>query len=205
MKSYSAVACVFVTLMIALTTTRAQVPVVPDSTPPVVFEANGGVKIRVVTLATGLVHPWSIAFVDGRTMLVAEQSGRLRIIRNGVLEPQAAWTAPSATGTDKLHAVAVHPQFAENHFVYLSYPKSGDRGTTLAVARGRFDGSVLTDVKEIFVADAWETGGNLAGRIMFSRDNFLFVAVGDRDRICCNGSEDNSLRLKAQALSISWQ
>jgi aldose sugar dehydrogenase len=200
MKSYSAVASFVVTLMIALTTTRAQVPAVPDSARPVVFEASGGVKIRVVTLATGLVHPWSIAFVDARTMLVAEQSGRLRIIRNGSLEPQAAWTAPSETGTDSLHAVAVHPQFAENHFVYLSYPKRGDRGTTLAVARGRFDGSVLTDVKEIFVADAWETGGNLAGRIMFSRDNFLFVAVGDRDRICCNGSDDNSLRLKAQAL-----
>jgi glucose/arabinose dehydrogenase len=62
-------------------------------------------------------------------------------------------------------------------------------------------------VKEIFVADAWETGGNLAGKIMFGRDGMLYVTVGDRDRICCNaqqrrpdGSDDNSLRMKAQAL-----
>jgi glucose/arabinose dehydrogenase len=56
-------------------------------------------------------------------------------------------------------------------------------------------------VTEIFVADAWETGGNLAGRIYFAPDGTLLVTVGDRDRICCNGSEDNHLRMKAQDLA----
>jgi glucose/arabinose dehydrogenase len=168
------------------------------------FDTNTKQRIRVVTMATGLVHPWSIAFLPGgKTMLVAEQAGRLRVIRDGVLDPQPAWTAPAPpnNGADRLHAVAVHPRFAQNQLVYISYPKYGDRGSTLAVAHGRFDGSTLSDVKEIFVADAWETSGNLAGRILFGPDATLYVTVGDRDRLCCIGKDDNSLRIKAQDLS----
>jgi glucose/arabinose dehydrogenase len=82
----------------------------------------------------------------------------------------------------------------------VSYPKQGERGSTLAIARGRLEGAVLTDVREIFVADAWETGGNLAGRMLFGPDGTLYVTVGDRDRLCCIGKDDNSLRIKAQAL-----
>jgi glucose/arabinose dehydrogenase len=202
MKRYSSVTWIVAAVMAIGITMHAQQTTSLDPTSPHVFAANGGVRLRVVPVAVGLVHPWSIAFApDARTIMVVEQPGRLRMVRNGVLDPQPVWTAPSATGTDNLHAVAVHPQFAENHFVYFSYPKRGERGTTLAVSRGRLDGSTLTDVREVFVADAWETGGNLAGRIMFGRDNSLYVAVGDRDRICCNGSDDNSLRLKAQDLT----
>jgi glucose/arabinose dehydrogenase len=158
------------------------------------------------------VHPWSLAFLpDGRTLLVAERSGQLRIIRDDVLDPVPAWTAPvpvaaeapapgAPTGPDLLKWIAVHPRFAENRLVYLSHPVSGEGGTTLAVARGRFDGAKLVDVTDIFLADAWETGGNMAGKILFGPDATLYVTVGDRDRLCCNGTDDNSLRLKAQDL-----
>jgi glucose/arabinose dehydrogenase len=168
-----------------------------------VFDTNTKQRIRVVTVATGLVHPWSLAFLpDGKTMLVAERAGRLRIIRDGVLDPQPVWQAPAPPkeGGDSLHAVAVHPQFAQNRLVYVSHPKWGDRGNTLAITRGRLDGGTLADAREIFVADAWETGGNLAGRIMFGQDAMLYATVGDRDRLCCIGKDDNSLRMKAQYL-----
>jgi aldose sugar dehydrogenase len=171
----------------------------PRDTSPRVLDVQGG-KIRVVTLATGLFHPWSLAFVDARTVLVAEKNGKLRIVRDGSLAPEPVWTSPTTSGNDSLHAIALHPQFAQNSLVYLSYPKAGPGGTTLAVARGKFKGSSLTDVQEIFVADAWETGGNLAGRILMGPDASLYVTIGDRDRICCNGTDDNSLRLKAQDL-----
>ena len=168
-----------------------------------VFDTNTKQRIRVVTVASGLVHPWSIAFLpDGRTMLVAERTGRLRIIRDGVLDPQPVWEAPPPPrpGSDTLHFIAVHPQFAQNQLVYLSHPKFGERGTTLAVTRGRLEGSKFTDVREIFVADAWETGGNLAGRLLFGPDRTLYITIGDRDRLCCIEKDDNSLRMKAQTL-----
>src|SRR5690606_26476968 len=101
---------------------------------------------------------------------------------------------------DRLKWVAVHPRFADNRLVYLSYPVYGERGSTLAVARGRFDGTKLIDLQEIFVADAWETSGNIGGKLLFGPDETLYVTVGDRDRLCCTGTDDNSLRMKAQDL-----
>jgi len=168
---------------------------------PQILDVQGG-KIRVVPVATGLYHPWSLAFPDARTILVAERNGKLRMIRDNVLLPEPVWTSPTASGAtgDALHFIVLHPNFAQNHWVYVSYPKKGERGTTLAVARGRLNGTTLSDVQEIFVADAWETGGNLAGRVFFTPDSMLYVTVGDRDRICCTGTEDNSLRMKAQHL-----
>jgi glucose/arabinose dehydrogenase len=170
---------------------------------PRVFDTGTGQRIRVTTVATGLVHPWSVAFPDARTTLVTERPGRLRVIRDGVLQPQPAWQAPPSPGdnADALHFIALHPAFSQNHLVYLSHPKYGERGSTLAISRGEFDGATLANVREIFVADAWETSGNLSGRIYFAPDGTLYVTVGDRDRLCCIGKEDNSLRLKAQELS----
>jgi glucose/arabinose dehydrogenase len=167
-----------------------------------VLEVQGG-KIRVVTVASGLVHPWGLAFLpDGRTLLVTEKDGRLRMIRDGVLLPDPVWFSPTPPGTtgDSLHFVAIHPQFAQNRLVYMSYPKRDDRGFTLSVSRGRLNGTTLGDVEEIFTADAWENGGNLAGRIFFGPDASLYVTIGDRDRLCCTGTDDNSLRMKAQTL-----
>ena len=166
-----------------------------------ILDVAGG-QIRVVTVATGLFHPWSLAFLPDGSLLVAERDGRLRMIRNDRLMPETVWTSPTPPGQtqDSLHSVVVHPRFADNGLVYVSYPKLGPRGNTLAVARGHLKGATLSEVKEIFEADAWETSGNLAGRMLFGPDETLYVTVGDRDRLCCTGTEDNSLRMKAQSL-----
>jgi glucose/arabinose dehydrogenase len=187
-------------LSLACLASLAQPP--PSAASPQVLDVQGG-KVRVVTLATGLVHPWSLGFLpDGKTLLVAE-AGRVRVLRGDVLEPEPAYTVPAGTSpenNDALKWLAVHPRFAENRLVYFSYPVSGERGNTLAVGRGRFDGKKLTDVKQIFVADAWEASGNMGGKLLFGPDETLYVTVGDRDRLCCTGTEDNSLRMKAQSL-----
>jgi len=162
-------------------------------------------RIRVVTLATGLDRPWHIAFLpDGHGMLVTETPGRLRMFHDGVLDPKpvSGWPVASLKA-ETLNSVLVHPQFARNHFVYLSYSKGDDstgdqKRTTLALARGRLDGMTLTDVHEIFVADAWEPGGALAGRAAFGPNGMVYLAVGDRDRFVT--TDDKSARMLAQDL-----
>jgi glucose/arabinose dehydrogenase len=195
-------------MAVALLTTivvRAQSGSNPIAGSAQVLDVAGG-KIRVVTLATGLFHPWSLAFLPDGRLLVAERNGKLRIIgKDGVLSPEVVWTSPTPPGqgpgnNDALHGLAVHPKFAENKLVYMSYPKNGPKGNTLAISRGHLQGDKLTELAEVFVADAWETSGNLAGHMMFGPDSTLYVMVGDRDRLCCTGVEDNSLRMKAQAL-----
>jgi glucose/arabinose dehydrogenase len=165
-----------------------------------VLDVRGG-QIRVVTVASGLLHPWSIALLPGdRSMLVAER-GRIRLIEDGALVAEPVWSAEGFAARNELKWLTLHPRFESNRLVYLSYAKAGEGElTTLAVARGRFDGRRLQDVRDVFVADAWETGGNMAGKLLFGADETLYITVGDRDRLCCTGTEDNSLRMKAQSL-----
>jgi glucose/arabinose dehydrogenase len=140
---------------------------------------------RAVPIAEGLNNPWSIAFLPGGDILITERAGRLRIVRNGQLLEAPVEGVPEvrARGQGGLLEVALHPQFESNRFLYLTYSKpnaDGSEGTT-AVARGRFENDRLTDVQDIFVAEAWSRGGNHFGsRIAFDSDGYLFVTVGDR-------------------------
>jgi glucose/arabinose dehydrogenase len=118
--------------------------------------AGRGVRIHV-TAVKGLDHPWGIAFVPGGDQLVTERPGRLRIIRNGVLDPTPVGPLPSmvAAGLGGLLDVSLHPQFATNHLIYLAYskPAEGVGDATTAVYRARWDGgATLADGKDIFVA-----------------------------------------------------
>jgi aldose sugar dehydrogenase len=144
---------------------------------------NGAVDFRVVTIVDGLQHPWGMAFLPDGAILVTERPGRLRIVRDGVLDPEPVAGVPQvrAQGQGGLLDVALHPDFAANRLVYLTYSKPGPGGATTAVARGRLDGNALTDVQDIFVADAW-AGGNqhFGSRIVFAGDGTLYVSIGER-------------------------
>jgi glucose/arabinose dehydrogenase len=157
------------------------------------------VRIRVVPIVTGLVRPWHIAFLPDGNMLVTELPGRLRIVRGGSLDPRPIEGWPVASLQPRtLHSVIVHPQFAQNRYIYLSYSKGADASkTTIALARGRLNETRLTDVQEIFVADAWGSGA-AAGRAEFGPDGMVYLTVGDRDRLVF--TDDNSARILAQDL-----
>ena len=141
-------------------------------------------QVRVSAVASGLSHPWSLAFLPTGDMLVTERNGRLRIIRGGVLDPVAITGVPGvrAAVLGGLLEVALHPRFAQNQTLYLTYTKTReDNLTTTALARARFDGKVLSEVKEIFVANNWsKSTTNYGGRLAFDRNGLLFMTVGER-------------------------
>ena len=140
--------------------------------------------IRVSAVATGLANPWSLAFLPNGDMLVTERAGRLRIIRNGVLDPQPISGVPQVrvTALGGLLEVALHPRFAENGLVYLTYAKGRESNvSTTALARGRLKGTALEEVRDIFVANTWSSSAtNFGGRIAFDRAGFLYLTVGER-------------------------
>jgi glucose/arabinose dehydrogenase len=140
---------------------------------------------RVVTVAEGLINPWSMAFLPNGDMLVTERPGRLRIIRGGKLLPDAVQGTPTVRmgGQGGLLDVVLHPQFASNRLVYFTFAKASADTLqgTLAVARGRFDNDKITDLKEIFEAKLWANGrGHYGSRLAFDKDGFLFITTGDR-------------------------
>ena len=140
-------------------------------------------RFHLVKLTDGLEHPWGLAFLPDGRMLVTERPGRLRIVDDGWLTPDPVAGVPEVweDGQGGLLDVALHPDFAENGLVYLSYasPDDDDEGAT-AVARGRFDGNRLEDVEEIFVALPRDDGGRHFGSRLVFADGYLFVTAGER-------------------------
>jgi aldose sugar dehydrogenase len=166
--------------VIATAQDRSSPPLAP--LPQVLFTAEQPIRVSAIT--TALENPWSIAFLPDGAMLVTERPGRLRIVRNDELDPEPVPGVPAVRRTilGGLFEVALHPAFAQNRFLYLTYAKARDDGDiTTAIARGRFDGRVLSDVEDIFLANNWSTSPfNFGGRIVFDRDGYLFIAVGER-------------------------
>jgi glucose/arabinose dehydrogenase len=156
-------------------------PVSPLGNGPFEFDTAEKQKIRVSVVTKGLSHPWSLAFLPDGTMLVTERPGRLRIIRNGVLDPTPVAGVPRVRtdGNGGLMDVALHPQFANNRLVYLTYTKPVENGKgTPTLARGRLEGSALADVRDLVVPEAFEGNSGLNGRVVFGRDGMVYMSTG---------------------------
>ena len=158
------------------------VPPLPDG--PIEYQTAEGQNIRVVVLARGLNHAWSMAFLPGGDMLITEREGQVRLYREGRLEAEPVEGVPEirVAGLSGLMDVALHPGFSENNLVYLTYTKPlDDDGVVLTLARGRWNGNALVGVEEIFVTDPGTRG---ASRIAFAEDGTLYMTTGG------NGAQD---------------
>ena len=147
-----------------------------------VFESEEH-AFRVVTVVAGLDHPWGLAFLPDGRMLVTERPGRLRTVTAGRLDPEPVAGVPKvrASGQGGLLDVALHPNFGENGWVYLSYAAGNRHGAGTEVARGRLRGNRLEDVDVLFRALPKSGGGRHFGsRLRFAPDGILFVSLGDR-------------------------
>ena len=156
--------------------------------------------LRVVRIVEGLEHPWSLAFLPDGRMLVTERPGRLRVVgKDGRLDPQPVAGLPpvAATGQGGLLDVALHPRFAENGLVYLSFTARGEGGVGTEVARGRLVAHRLENVQVIFRQHPrGGTGRHFGSRLVFDREGLLYVTLGDR------GEQDRAQRPDDHAGSV---
>ena len=159
------------------------VPVPPLGDGPWVIDTAEQHKIRVSVVARGLSHPWSIAFPPDGGMLIVERDGWLRAVRDDKLDPRPITGVPEVRtdGNGGLMDVALHPDFADNGLVYLTYTKRHDDGRgSPALARGRLDGHALRDVKDLVVTPPYDGNSGLNGRVAFGRDGKVYMSTGGR-------------------------
>lgn len=139
--------------------------------------------VKVVTVATGLDHPWGLAFLPDGRMIVTERPGTVRIVsKSGTLSPPLAGTPKVwASGQGGMLDVALHPKFAENRRIYLSYSEAGDGGAGTAVGWGVLDGNSLKNFRVIWrMVPKGSTGRHFGSRLVFADDGTLFVTIGER-------------------------
>ena len=136
---------------------------------------------RIETIATGLDHPWSVAFLPDGRVLVTERAGRLRVIAKG-MKPGTIAGVPKVyeAGQGGLFDIVLHPHFAENQVVYLSYAAGTPKADFTRIMRARLVGNALVDTKVIFeVSPPKNTPVHYGGRMAFLGDGTLVMTVGD--------------------------
>jgi glucose/arabinose dehydrogenase len=137
---------------------------------------------HVSVIARGLDHPWSMAFLPDGSMLVTERVGRLRRIRDGVLDPQPIAGVPAVHtgGQAGLFDVVLDPAFTSNRRVYLTYAQGSRAANGTAVARARLDGDRLVDLRVIFRAQPLkDTNAHYGGRLAFLSDGTFLLTIGE--------------------------
>lgn len=155
---------------------------------------------RLATLVTGLDNPWSVAFLPDGRMLVTERAGRLRLVDSDFrLDPKPIEGLPESVerGQGGLLDVVLHPQHAQNGWIYWAYNAPGPDGWGTALARGKLQGQRMTSVQVLFsMLPKTRSSQHFGGRIVFDKAGMLYLTLGDR------GDKDRAQKLDDHAGSV---
>ncbi len=155
---------------------------------------------RISSLVTGLESPWSVAFLPDGRFLITERAGRLRLVSSDFkLDPKPIDGLPEVVshGQGGLFDVVLHPQYAQNGWIYWAYNAPGPGGWGTALARGKLQGQRMTDVQVLFsMQPKTRSGFHFGGRIVFDQSGFVYLTLGDR------GDKDRAQKFDDHAGSV---
>lgn len=155
---------------------------------------------RLATLVTGLESPWAVAFLPDGRMLVTERAGRMRLVGGDFrLDPKPIEGLPEVLerGQGGLFDVALHPQYAQNGWIYWAYNAPGPGGWGTALARGKLQGQRMTEVQVLFsMLPKTRSSQHFGGRIVFDKTGMIYLTLGDR------GDKDRAQKLDDHAGSV---
>ena len=161
------------------------VPVPPLGDGPWVIDTAEQHRIRLSVVTKGLSNPWAIAFLPDGAMLITERGGRLRIVRDDTLDPEAITGLPEirTVGNGGLMDIALHPDFETNQLLYFTYTKPvGDGMGAPVLARGQLEGYELRNVEDLMVPDFYAGNSGLNGRVAFGWDGKIYMTTGGRSQ-----------------------
>lgn len=140
-------------------------------------------SLTLEQVTKGLEHPWGLAFLPDGRMLVTERAGKLRYVNtDGTLSaPLLGIPEIVVNGQGGLFDVLLHPNFAENKQIYLSYNEPGENGSSTAVALATLNGDKLDNIQVIFSANPkFNSRHHFGGRLVIQDNKYLFITLGDR-------------------------
>jgi len=149
-------------------------------------------KFSIDTLTDKLSNPWGIAFLPDGRILVTERKGEIRIIKEGKLLEEKVANVPVvyAQGQGGLLDIKLHPDYASNGWIYLTYSKPGEGGGGTTVTRAKLEGNSLTTIEELFSAQPFvDSGVHFGSRIVFDGKGYIYFSSGER------GTKENAQTL----------
>ena len=166
----------------------------PDPTSELKFTTSTDkMVIKIDTLYTGFQNPWGMTWISENRMLVTEKKGEILIFKNDKFTGQKVTGLPSVynNGQAGLLDITVHPNYAQNGWIYIAYAKPVNNGGATTIARFKLNGNAVADFQELIVTTpVWNGGTHYGSRIVFDNQNFLYFSNGER------GSQDNAQDLK---------
>lgn len=153
------------------------------------------INLKIDTLYTEFINPWGMTWLPDGTMLVTERKGEILVFKGDKFTGTKLSGVPAVSEVNQagLLDIAVHPKYAENGWVYLSYARKANKGEVLVISRAKLSGSALTDLQEIFVCNPeWEGGRHFGSRIVFDNDGYLYFSNGDKGSRPMNAQELNN-------------
>lgn len=141
-------------------------------------------KFTVETITDKLTNPWGIAFLPDGRILITERAGEILIVKDGKLLDEKVTGVPAvyAKSQGGLLDIKLHPDYASNGWIYLTYSKPGPGGAGTTLARAKLNGNALTDFQELFSAQPFsESGNHFGSRIAFDGKGYVFFTCGERD------------------------
>lgn len=149
-------------------------------------------KFGVDTITTEVVNPWGMTFLPDGRMLITDRSGTIHIIKDDVLQPEKISGVPAVytEGQGGLLDIALHPDYATNGWIYLTYAKPGEGGGATTLARTKLQGNAFTDFHELFTAQPYvNSGAHFGSRVVFDGQGYLYMSSGER------GTKENAQNL----------
>ncbi|MEO8472583.1 MAG: PQQ-dependent sugar dehydrogenase [Chryseolinea sp.] len=157
-----------------------------ESTPlaeTVVDSTAANNAFKVDTLYKSFINPWGMAWLPDGRMLVTEKSGEILVFKDDKFTGEKLSGVPAVfnTGQGGLLDIKIHPNYKENGWIYISYSKPVEGGATTAVARFKLDGNKIIELKDLYEAKPFLPADfHFGSRIVFDKDNFMFVSSGER-------------------------